>query len=363
MRRERTHQPVVQAELGEGGRRRLRRRRGGVQGQVKLGMRFGPARLWWLRVPGRGRSAMPGGAFTASAVAIRRRTRTPGTVGHAENSIAGSEVACSTDVNEKRRTAGSAGLFRQRPAGCSPAGVAAKIAASRCKATSRALYSRAVPLRRGSPARGNGHGSAAPRSPASSRAASAASSVSTTSSCHSTAASSASESLARTPTRLPRQTISAPGSAIRSAPGARSARIDSAVAPPRSRPWARLAPVARSVARAPARSRRQSDRSSPASGPGAEPTSRSSHRPGSSPWTCRLVGLELLHRVEVRADVVPDRGVRAGPGLHRADPGVRQHPGPAQEVGVLGGVDVVGHHADDQLTGQGPATPAPRTSG
>jgi hypothetical protein len=100
MGRERADQPVVQAELGERGRRGLRRRRSGVQGQVKLGVRFGAPRPWGLRLPGRG--AMPGGALTTSAVAIRRRARTPGTMGHAENSIDGSEVACSTDVNKKR---------------------------------------------------------------------------------------------------------------------------------------------------------------------------------------------------------------------------------------------------------------------
>ena len=47
--------------------------------------------------------------------------------------------------------------------------------------------------------------------------------------------------------------------------------------------------------------------------------------------------------------------MRAGAGLHRADPVVRQHPGPAQEVGVLGRVDVVGDDADRQLAGQRPA--------
>ena len=45
-------------------------------------------------------------SLTASAVAIRRHARTPGTIGHTENSIGGSGVACSTDVNDKRRTAG-----------------------------------------------------------------------------------------------------------------------------------------------------------------------------------------------------------------------------------------------------------------
>ena len=59
--------------------------------------------------------------------------------------------------------------------------------------------------------------------------------------------------------------------------------------------------------------------------------------------------LELLDRVEVRRDVVADRGVRAGAGLHGADPLVGQHARATQEVGVLGRVDVVGDDADRQL--------------
>src|SRR5580704_16165270 len=71
---------------------------------------------------GRGRTVAPGGALAASAVAIGGRARTPGTMGHAENSIGSSGVACSTDVNDKYRTADLSELLAQRPAGCSPAG-------------------------------------------------------------------------------------------------------------------------------------------------------------------------------------------------------------------------------------------------
>ena len=120
-RRERPDQPGVQAEFGERGRRRLRCRGGGIQGQIKLGMRFNAPRPGCPGLLGRGRTAALGGALAASAVAIGRRARTPGTVGHAENSIGGSGVACSTDVNDNDRTADSAGLLAQRPAGCSPA--------------------------------------------------------------------------------------------------------------------------------------------------------------------------------------------------------------------------------------------------
>ena len=45
-------------------------------------------------------------------------------------------------------------------------------------------------------------------------------------------------------------------------------------------------------------------------------------------------------------DVVADRGVRAPAGLHGGDPRVGQDGVPAQEVGVLGGVDVVGQHRE-----------------
>ena len=69
-RRERPDQPGVQAELGERGRRRLRCRGGGVQGEIKLGMRFNAPRPGGPGVLGRGRSAALGGALAASAVAV-----------------------------------------------------------------------------------------------------------------------------------------------------------------------------------------------------------------------------------------------------------------------------------------------------
>ena len=53
-RRERPDQPRVEAELGECGRGRRRSRGGGVQGTIKLGVRFG------LRWPGGPRAAAPG---------------------------------------------------------------------------------------------------------------------------------------------------------------------------------------------------------------------------------------------------------------------------------------------------------------
>ena len=53
---------------------------------------------------------------------------------------------------------------------------------------------------------------------------------------------------------------------------------------------------------------------------------------------------EVVDRVEVRGDVVTDRGVRAAAGLHGGDPAVGQDGVAAQEVGVFGGVDVVGEH-------------------
>ena len=65
--------------------------------------------------------------------------------------------------------------------------------------------------------------------------------------------------------------------------------------------------------------------------------------------------LEVLDGVEVGGDVVADRGVRAAAGLHRADPLGRQHAVAQQEVGVLGGVDVVGHDGQPQLAGERPA--------
>ena len=48
-------------------------------------------------------------------------------------------------------------------------------------------------------------------------------------------------------------------------------------------------------------------------------------------------------------DVVADRRVRAAAGLHRGDPLVRQHARGAQELRVLGRVDVVGHDAEPDL--------------
>src|SRR5580704_1372674 len=93
-------------------------------------MRFNTPRPGGPGVLGRGRSAALGGALAAAAVAVLaasavafgRRARTPGTVGHAENSIGSSGVACSTDVNDNCRTADLSELLAQRPAGCSPAG-------------------------------------------------------------------------------------------------------------------------------------------------------------------------------------------------------------------------------------------------
>ena len=61
------------------------------------------------------------------------------------------------------------------------------------------------------------------------------------------------------------------------------------------------------------------------------------------------VALEVLDGQQVLGDVVADRGVRAGTGLHRPDPLGGQHPGRAQEAGVLVGVDVVGDHRQAQL--------------
>ena len=59
----------------------------------------------------------------------------------------------------------------------------------------------------------------------------------------------------------------------------------------------------------------------------------------------REVGLEVLDGEQVRGDVVADRGVRAGAGLDGADPLGVEHPGGAQQPGVLVGVDVVGDDA------------------
>ena len=100
-RRERAHQPGVQAELGERGRGGLRRRGGGVQGQVKLGIRFGAPWPWGLRVL-LGRRPARGAWWRAH----RRGRSHPKTredawnYGACRNSIGSSGVACSTDVNE-----------------------------------------------------------------------------------------------------------------------------------------------------------------------------------------------------------------------------------------------------------------------
>ena len=68
-----------------------------------------------------------------------------------------------------------------------------------------------------------------------------------------------------------------------------------------------------------------------------------------------LRGDEVVDGVEVGGDVVADRGVRTSAGLHRGDPLVGQHGVTAQEVGVLGGVDVVGQHGQRQPVAQLPA--------
>ena len=62
--------------------------------------------------------------------------------------------------------------------------------------------------------------------------------------------------------------------------------------------------------------------------------------------------LELGDRLEVRRDVVADRGVRAAARLDREDPLGRQHAGAAEEERVLGRVDVVGDDADAQLVAE-----------
>jgi hypothetical protein len=62
-----------------------------------------------------------------------------------------------------------------------------------------------------------------------------------------------------------------------------------------------------------------------------------------------MLAFELLGGLQVGRDVVADRGVRAAAGADRADPVAGQHPGPAEEVGVLGGVDVAGDHRQRHL--------------
>ena len=56
--------------------------------------------------------------------------------------------------------------------------------------------------------------------------------------------------------------------------------------------------------------------------------------------------LERLDRVEVRRDVVADRRVGTAAGLHSHDPLGLEHAGPAEEVRVLGRVDVVRDHSE-----------------
>ena len=58
---------------------------------------------------------------------------------------------------------------------------------------------------------------------------------------------------------------------------------------------------------------------------------------------------QIVDRVEVGGDVVPDGGVRATTGLHGGDAPVGQYSMTAQKVGVFGGVDVVGEHRQGQL--------------
>ncbi len=65
--------------------------------------------------------------------------------------------------------------------------------------------------------------------------------------------------------------------------------------------------------------------------------------------------LQVLHRVQVRRDVIADRGVRAAAGPHRDDPVQVEHARPAQEVRVLGRVDVVGDHGEGDVVPQRPA--------
>ena len=131
--------PGVQAELSERGRRRRRRCGGGVQGQVKLGIRVCPPRPWYLPVRGRGRTAVPGGTLTAPAVAIRRRARTPGTAGHAETPsvVRGSharQTSTTTETGSLSQTAHTAtsGLLARR--------AAAKIAAYDARLSAGALF-------------------------------------------------------------------------------------------------------------------------------------------------------------------------------------------------------------------------------
>ena len=110
-RGERPDQPGVQAELGEGGRGGRRRRGGGVQGEIELGVRFGPRRAW-----GPGGTAAPGATVpgTTLAVALGRRARTPGSVRHAGNSIGGSGGRMLDRRQQPRRPAGGSPAERRR---------------------------------------------------------------------------------------------------------------------------------------------------------------------------------------------------------------------------------------------------------
>ena len=68
-----------------------------------------------------------------------------------------------------------------------------------------------------------------------------------------------------------------------------------------------------------------------------------------------LVAHELLERVEVRRDVLADRGVRAAAGLDGADLRGGQRFVAVEELGVLAREDVVGHDAERDAVAQLPA--------
>src|SRR6202042_2549053 len=87
----------------------------------------------------RGRTMVPGGTFTAPAVAIRRRARTPGTAGHAETPsvVRGSharQTSITTATRSSSRTADTAtdGLLAR--------GAATKIAADCVRRSAGALF-------------------------------------------------------------------------------------------------------------------------------------------------------------------------------------------------------------------------------
>ena len=54
--------------------------------------------------------------------------------------------------------------------------------------------------------------------------------------------------------------------------------------------------------------------------------------------------LQLRHRLQVHGRVVPDRGVRTAAGFDSPDALGRKRALPEQELGVLAGIDVVGHN-------------------